>query len=59
MIFIDTNYLHRLTPKGKNINVRVFLSSDNTFTVTTHMYREVEDVRTREVSEGGGCGEGR
>ena len=41
----------RLMPTGKNINIRVFISSDNTFTITTHMYREVEDLRTGEVSQ--------
>ena len=45
MIFMDC----RLTPTGKNLNIRVFLSSDSTFTITTHMYREVEDLRTGEV----------
>ena len=45
MIFMD----RRLTPTGKNLNIRVFLSSDSTFTITTHMYREVEDLRTGEV----------
>ena len=45
MIFIDC----RLTPMGKNMHVRVFLSSDNTFTVTTHMYREIEEARSGEV----------
>ena len=31
------------------MNIRVFLSSDNTFIITTHMYREVEDSRSGEV----------
>ena len=48
MIFIVDIY--RLMPTGKSINIRVFVSSDSTFTITTHMYREVEDPRTGEVS---------
>ena len=50
--------LPRLTPTGKNMTIRVFISSDSAFSVTTHMYKEVEDSRTGEVREGGE-GEGR
>ena len=49
MIFMSANYPPRLTPTGKNIHIRVFLSSDSTFSITTHMYREVEDSRSGEV----------
>ena len=49
-LIVVNNDIHcRLTPTGKSINIRVFVSSDSTFTITTHMYREAEDPRTGEV----------
>ena len=54
MIFMSADYPPRLTPTGKNIHIRVFLSSDSTFSITTHMYREVEDSRSGEVCVGVG-----
>lgn len=41
----------RLTPNDKAIPVRVFISSDNSLTVHVHMYQEVEDPKTGEVSK--------
>ena len=39
----------RLTPNGKDMRIRVFITSDNGVSVRPHMYREVEDPRTGEV----------
>ena len=41
---------HRLSPTGKVIPIRVFLTSDNGVSVKEHMYQEVEDPRTGEVN---------
>ena len=40
----------RLTPTGKNIHIRFFLTSDNGVSVKTYIYMEKEDPHTSEVS---------
>ncbi len=44
-----------MSPNEKPVPIRVFITSDNGVSVRPHMYKEVEDPRTGEVSEGG-CG---
>ena len=42
--------MNRPSPSEKGIPIRVFISSDNGVSVRTHMYKEVEDPRSGEVS---------
>ncbi|XP_064397695.1 acetyl-CoA carboxylase-like isoform X2 [Halichondria panicea] len=39
----------RLSPNDASIPIRVFITSDNGVSVRTHMYREVENPRTKEL----------
>ena len=40
---------HRLTPNGKKIPLRMFMSNQSGYYLDFHIYREVEDPRTNQV----------
>lgn len=44
------SYLLRQTPNDDTIPLRVYLTSDNALSLKVHMYREIEDPKTGDVS---------